>query len=117
MPNRKYANGRTLEYAALHFLEDNGYWATRAPGSKGAADVIALKPGEILMVQCKLDGYLTSAERDQLYGLAALLGAIPLAARWHKTGREARTVAFERLITPAAACGWTPDHGLERITG
>ena len=113
MANRRYANGRTLEYAAKDALEDNGYWATRAPGSKGPADVIALKYGETLLVQCKLDGYLTPAERAQLYGLALMLGAIPLAARWHKDGNAARVVAFERIVTPDASCDWTPDHGFE----
>lgn len=113
MPNRKYANGRTLEYAAVHALELDGYWVMRAAGSKGAIDVLALKPGEILMVQCKLDGYMTPGQRTQLYGLAAMLGAVPLVAYWRKDGRAARRVAFDQLLTPVARCDWSPDHGFE----
>ena len=116
MPNRKYANGRDLEYATVHILEADGYWVMRAPGSKGKVDVLALKPGEILMVQCKLDGYLTPSERTGLFGLAAMFGAVPLVSYWHKpSARAARTVAFDRLVTPIARCDWTPDHGLEAV--
>ncbi len=116
MPNARYANGRKLEYAAQEALEANGYWTIRAPGSKGAVDVVALKAGETLLVQCKLDGYMTPADRSRLWELARTLRAVPLVACWRKEGQSARTVAFARLVTRAGKVTgeiWTPDHALE----
>ncbi len=113
MANRKYANGRTLEYAAEADCKANGYWARRLPSSKGECDVIAVKLGEVLMIQCKLDGYMPPAERVKLFNVAAIHGCVPLLASWHKEGRAARTIRYERLVTPAAMCDWIPDHAME----
>lgn len=110
-----YSDGRRLEYATQNELERNGYITVRTAGSHGAVDVLGFKQGEIVMVQCKLTGKLGPAERTKVYGLAAMVGAVPLVARWHKDGRSAREVRFERLLSPLALCDWTPDHGFERI--
>lgn len=108
-----YSDGRKLEYATQHELEANGYITLRTAGSKGAVDVIGFKQGEIVMVQCKLSGKLGPAERAKVYGLASMVGAVPLVARWHKEGRAAREVQFAQLITPLQYQTWTPDHGFE----
>lgn len=109
-----YRNGAELERAAKHLLEDNGYFVVKAGGSKGAADLVALKPGEILLVQCKTDGYLRPGERLALVELAADLAAIPLTGEWHKEGRAAREVRFRF----AGGCRevWSPDWALEERT-
>ena len=113
----RYDGGADLERAAKKLLEDNGYYVVRSAGSKGAADLAALKPGEVLLVQCKKGGrYLEPAERVALRKLAISLQATCLVARWHKEGRSARTVAFDELTSmgPAGFRSWSPDHGLER---
>jgi len=117
VPNSNYQRGRRLEYDAAAALEADGYLVMRAPGSKGCADLIALKMGEVLLVQCKTDGYLTPAERAELYGAAELVGAVPLSARWVKDGRAARKVWFAELVSAASARSggeraWTANHGL-----
>ena len=73
-----YRNGSALELAAKRALEDNGYYVVKSGGSKGVADLVALKPGETLLVQCKTNGYLLPAERVQLRQLALRVGAVPL---------------------------------------
>lgn len=47
--------GSNLENAVLHDLEDNGYRTIRAAASHGStkADVIGIKPGQVVFVQAK----------------------------------------------------------------
>lgn len=114
-----YRHGAELERAAKHVLEDNGYFVVKAGGSKGAADLVALKPGEILLVQCKTDGYLRPAERVALADLAIQLRARALVGEWHKEGRAARTVRFMHMVYGGPLPGyaeWTPDWALEERT-
>lgn len=116
MPNARYQRGRRLEYDAGAELEVNGYIVIRAPGSKGPADLVALKLGQTLLVQCKTNGYMTPDERTELFSVARLVGAVPLAARWVKHGTAARQVWFTELVSAASEReggqrAWTPDHG------
>ena len=118
MRNSNYRAGRDLEYAAAKNLEENGYLVIRAAGSHGLADLIAFKPGELLIVQCKTDGKMTAAQRGELSELARMVpaspGAVALIARWEATGpRGGRTVAYTRLWYTLAPEPWTPDHALE----
>lgn len=117
MPNANYRNGAVLENAAMHALSENGYFAVRSAGSKGAVDVVALKQGEILLVQCKLDGVISPDDRLRLWLAAGQVRGIPLIARWHKPSpRARREVRFLRMAsseqTPKAFEPWTPDHGM-----
>jgi hypothetical protein len=117
-----YSDGRKLEYAALASLKADGYWVIRAAGSKGIADLIALKPpeddgpvGEVVFVQCKLTGILSPDERMALWSLGRRFWGVPLCARWVKDGRAARTVEFRQLTGPGPKDWqpWTADHALE----
>jgi hypothetical protein len=118
-----YSEARKLEHAARHVLEADGYWCMRSAGSKGTADIIAIKRGpgfhwqpgikDILFIQCKTDGYLAPAERAGLVDLSTKLGATSLVASWHKEGRAARTVRFEWLDGDGTKRPWTPDYALE----
>ena len=112
-----YRAGRDLEYASKKDLEANGYIVFRTAGSHGAADLIAFKHSEILLVQCKTNGTLGPAERTELYGLAQLVHATALMARWIKEGNRARQVWYTELVGTVrdAQRAWTPDHGLENI--
>ena len=106
-----YRNGADLERAAKRHLEDNGYYVIKSGGSKGIVDLAAFKPMEVLFVQCKRDGYVAPAAREDLRALARGLGAIPIVARWAKVGTSARFVAFKQLyqLTQVA---WEPDYGI-----
>lgn len=76
-----YSRGATLERQTIHYLTNNGYWCIRAAQSKGTADVCALKPGEVLLVSCKITALPPPAERIALASLARHVGAVPILAR------------------------------------
>jgi Holliday junction resolvase-like predicted endonuclease len=110
-----YRNGADLERAVKHDLEDNGYLLViKSGGSKGKVDVIAMKPGEIVLVQCKLSGAMSPADRVNLRKLALTLCAVPVLARWVKEGTAARAIGYTELISmgPAGNRPWTPDHAI-----
>jgi len=120
MTAAKYRAGLVLEHATRHDLEADGYYVIRSAGSKGAADLVAIKPGELLLVQCKLDGKMTPLERHDLSVLADRLGVVSLVAYWRKDGRAARKVAF-RYRTPGIVGPpewkreWTPDYAIGTV--
>ena len=117
MSSANYRRGADLERAAKHYLEDNGYYVIKSAGSKGIADLVGIKPGEILYVQCKgaAKGYLTPAERVSFRQAALASGAVALVGYWYKEGRSARRPAFYELTSmgPAGNRDWTPDHGMQ----
>jgi Holliday junction resolvase len=118
-----YSDGRKLEYAAMASLEADGYWCIRAAGSKGHADIVAIKPGpvlgmaaEILVVQCKVSGIMGPAERKTLVALARDLGATAVCARWAPAGpRGGRAAEFRELTGPGPKDWrpWSADYALE----
>ena len=76
-----YQNGREKEYRVRDALQEDGYACFRAAGSKGKADILALKPGEILLVQVKkTNPQVSPAERAALLELARLTGGRPIVA-------------------------------------
>ena len=91
-------------------LVDNG---------RTVADIVAGKPGEWLLVQCKADGRMYPKERADLIAKAAWLDAVPLLAWWAKDGCHARQVAFARVacVAPPLYVPWTPDYGLDARQG
>lgn len=99
------AAGRAVEHAARRLLDDAGYWTMRAAGSKGAVDLIAMKHGQTLFVQCKRTGSLRPAEWNALWGLAAELGAVPVLAQMRLAPRR---VVLHRLTGPKTGRGPQP---------
>ena len=121
MSGANYRRGADLERAAKHHLEDNGYYVIKSAGSKGVADLVAIKglqgiqASETLYVQCKTDGYLLPDERVRFRQAALKSGAVPVVARWVKEGRAAREIGFRELTSmgPAGNRDWTPDYGMQ----
>lgn len=73
-----YRKGRAGEYLARAHLEQLGWYVTRSYASKGAWDLLALRPGDWpLMVQVKVGAraYLSPDERGKLVRLAVDAGA------------------------------------------
>jgi hypothetical protein len=48
-----YSKGNSYERQALDHLRAEGYHCWQTRGSKGPADLIAIKPGQLLLVQVK----------------------------------------------------------------
>ncbi len=113
---RHYANGRAFEYATRDRLAGDGYDVLRSAGSKGAhkVDVLAVKPGQVLFVQCKRSGKLPPAERVALLRLASHLPGIGLPLLAYKPSARGG-VAFAVLTGPGPhdRRAWSPDEVAE----
>jgi len=66
-----YSKGANFERRVAKFLTNRGWLVIRSAGSKSPVDLVALRQGEVWLVQCKVDGYMLPAERLQLLGIAA----------------------------------------------
>lgn len=76
-----YSQGRAFEYAVRDVLTDQGFYVMRSAGSKTKVDLVAIKGGQIALVQCKRHGVISPAERTVLFDLAALNpNTLPLVA-------------------------------------
>ena len=80
--------GATFERAVV--LDLQGHWGwpvvTRASASKGVADVIAINPDDVLLVECKTNGVCGVDQWNQLFDTAMSCGAIPVVA--HQVDRR-----------------------------
>lgn len=52
----QYRRGTDFERKVKAMLTEDGYLVVKAGGSKGVADLVAIKPGQVLLISCKLGG-------------------------------------------------------------
>lgn len=64
-----YARGRRFEYRTKDYLKKLGWFVVRQPKST-FPDIIALRDGSILVIECKVDGYIPSTKRRHIVRLA-----------------------------------------------
>ena len=104
-----YHDGRRVEYAVQKKLRGDGYDTIRGSSSKGLADIVAIKPGQVLLVNVKKTDPPGPDERANLLRLAGCLPGVgvPLVA----LGPASR-VTFRRLTGHGHAdwLPWTPDE-------
>lgn len=77
-PGTTYGVGRGFEHATRNALRRAGYFAMLSPGSRSPIDVVAIKAGTSLFVQCKTSGCLSPAGWNALFDLALSVGAVPV---------------------------------------
>jgi len=108
--------GREFERACKRELEQQGYWVTQTPTSNDAGvDLVAIKPGQILAVQCKRAGYLAPADRLALYGFTRW-GMVPILASRELGGTPARwVIAWRRLVDPNCMDSFKLDQVVEDV--
>lgn len=88
IPKRtKYRVGRDFEYQTRDDLKRRGYLVVRTPASRSPADLIAIKTGELLFVQCKLHGDFPPAEWNEFMDFAESVSATPVMANRRSVGR------------------------------
>lgn len=75
-----YRFGRQFEYRVRDALREHGYFVLRSPQSRSPIDLVAIRQGAVLFVQCKRNGALGVVEWNTLLDLARSVGAIPLLA-------------------------------------
>lgn len=92
-----YTRGLRREKLTAERLRYDGYFVVEARGSHGVADLVALKPGQALMVQVKDgDARLDDGWWNDLLSFAQLAGALPIVADWPKRG----TLRLRRITGP-----------------
>ena len=97
--SNRYATGTRFEHKTRDDLISNGYEVIRAAGSKGSTkvDLVAVKPGSLIFIQCKATGTLPPAEWDRLVEVAGWVGAVPVLAA---NGPRGRGIVYTRLLGP-----------------
>lgn len=112
----QYHRGRTFEHAVRAALVADGYDVLRSAGSKTKIDLVAFKAQQVLLLQCKIDGRISPAERNALLRVAGLIPnyAIPVLA--YKQPRSS-IVHYSRLTGPGPRDRepWSPDY-LEEVS-
>ena len=119
--NHNKRNGTVRERRVKELLEDDGYFVVRSAGSGGVADLVALKPGQVLLVQCKSEAYLAPAEWNALWFTSVNTRAVPIHAAKLPGSRR---VVWHRLTGPKtvvtkrpAWVDWTPDQVNRKAIG
>lgn len=76
-----YRYGRQFEYRVRDDLKKRGFFVMRSPQSKSPVDLVAIKRGLVLFVQCKRSGVFNNVkEWNIFYDLCLSVGAEPIAA-------------------------------------
>ena len=83
-----YRRGTDREKRTAASLRKDGYFVVESRGSHGCADLVAVKPGQVLMVQVKTgDARLEHWWWNELLAEALRAGALPIVADWPRRGR------------------------------
>lgn len=69
-----YRRGADFERRVQSYFQNRDYFVIRSAGSHSPIDLVALKAGEVKLIQCKIDGVLSVAERQQLQELTRETG-------------------------------------------
>ena len=125
MPVNTSRKGSAFENRTAQDLEAAGWpYVTRASNSKGIADVVAIRPDEVLFVECKTNGVLGVQQWNELYHRALQAGGTPVCAmpvdRRRNPGHPG--IRYMRLLAPKnGALGvrqpWEPIdiHGWQEV--
>lgn len=82
MPNQRYNRGAAFERKVVDLFRSIDFFACRAGGSHGIADVVAISVNKekVYFIQCKTDGNLSFEEWNKLVSEAGIYGAVPVLA-------------------------------------
>lgn len=86
-----YDKGRRLEWLVKAMLEEKGWVVVRAAGSK-PVDLVAMRGGETILIECKYGSSLLGERRALLLELARKAGAKPVLARKKRYQRSVELV-------------------------
>ena len=86
-----YAKGRRFEWSVKDLLEARGWIVVRAARSK-PVDLVAMKDGRILLIECKYDSSISKDGRRLLLELAERAGAKPILAKKRRYERGLRLI-------------------------
>lgn len=82
------AKGTRNEHRSRNILEAAGYCVTRAAGSMGAWDLVAISSTDVVLVQVKTRDWPGSVEMETLAGFRVPPNCRRLVHRWRDRQRE-----------------------------
>ncbi len=65
-----YQRGYAFELRVMKKLEEYGYFCVASRGSHGPADIVAIKNGSALLIQCKRNGVISKEDWEELWLLS-----------------------------------------------
>jgi len=89
----KYSVGANFERTVKKKLEKENWFVLRSAGSHSIVDLVCFRGGEVRLVQCKVDGYISSNERKQILELADENGFCAYLVK-----REGKEVVFKEIL-------------------
>jgi Holliday junction resolvase len=103
MSNKKYEKGRRFEYEIATYLRRRGYFVVRAAGSKGPADLVGVKKGNIpVLIQCKAQtAKVGKDEHNELFKAALQSGARAVIV----SKEDRKPIVFKAVIGIALKTG------------
>lgn len=91
------AKGTANEHKTIRWLEELGYFTTRAAGSLGAYDIIAINDSCVLLVQVKSNCWPGPQEREAMNAVCVPENGFRLMVRWNDYDR-CPSVRFLSLV-------------------
>lgn len=76
----KYRLGRQFEYRVRDDMRKKNYFVLRSPRSGSPVDLVCIKKGKIVFIQCKKGGQFPPIEWNEFYELCQSVGATPILA-------------------------------------
>ena len=93
-PDGGYGKGRALEYRTAALLGAYDFAVMVSHRSRSPVDLVAVKTGLLLFVQCKCRGTLPVSEWNALWDLSVSVGGVSILA----SAPDGVGVVFERLV-------------------
>ena len=88
-----YSRGANFERRVKRYYEDKGFLVLRSAGSHSPVDLVALRAGEVILIQVKLDGRLSMLGHEQLRELAKENNC-----QAHLASRDKREIIIKELL-------------------
>ena len=107
-----YQRGASFERRVKAILEREGFAVVRSAGSHSPADLVAMRGGELAIIQCKRDGKLGPSEWNEFVEFCAKAGGVPILA-----SVDGRKVLLERITGIKAGGRRQPKERWEGING
>lgn len=89
-----YRKGRRFEWEVRRMLESRGWLTIRVARSK-PLDLIALKNGSILLIECKYSSRISEKDKSRMIEMAKITAGKPILALRKKYERRIHLVNLE----------------------
>lgn len=109
-----YQRGAVFERKVARNLEEWGYVTVRSAGSHSPADIVAMREGATVCVQCKRNGRLDPDEWNEFWEWCSKGGVTPILAAQAKV---LSGIIYHRLTSRKVGRGrqplapWVPQEG------